>query len=352
MSSGGRILYIGGTTTAAELVALDAKSGAVAWSKPAGTTASRPTVLVDGDRVFVLAPGARAVLGLDAATGDQSWSSPLESTATTNPVRCGGDICIAVGTSDADAGVAQISRDGTLRDIGRAVGVRVLAMDTDQVLSISGQDLLLSQRHATQEVWRAPLASLFGGTPLDPAAQWRAWPGPDGAWIVWQSAPSAPAGVATGVAQGVAQWDVFGARLCPFTDQEQARAAHPEFPVLFCFGTPIRSVVGVDPVTGIGRWQLDNPELEGPDAARVVRTSERSWLFRSSTEDVEIDIVEGPRKPGLDVVWGWCGQPDPFPCTVSGAPIPDPDPVPPFAGASTGGVNAWVQDHTVRGYRP
>lgn len=352
VAGGGRILYIGGSSTAAELVALDAVSGAVAWTRPAGTTPARPSVLLDGDRVLVLAPGAQALAGLDAATGDQRWTTPLGAPAMTNPVRCGGDTCVAVGTSDLDAGVAQISRDGKLRDTGRVVGARVLAMDGDQVLSVIGQDLVLAQRHATQEVWRVALAALFGGSAIDPAAQWRAWPGPDGAWVVWQAAPAAPAGVATGVAQGVAQWDVFGARLCPFTDQETARSTRPEFPLLLCFGTPIRSVVAVDPVTGVGRWQLDNPQLDGAGAATVVRTSQRSWLFRSSTEDIEIDIVEGPRKPGPDVVWGWCGRPDPFPCTVSGAPIPDPDPVPAYAGASTGGVNAWVQDNTIRGYRP
>lgn len=352
VSAGGRILYIGGATTSAELVALDPGSGAVAWSKPVGVTPSPPDVLVDGDRVFALAPGGSTIVALDGATGDQSWSTPLGAPATTNPIRCGSDLCVSVGTSDSDAAVAQISRDGTLRDTGRVVGIRVVAMDDDQVLSLIGQDLVLAERHATREVWRAPLASLFGGTPIDPAAQWQAWPGPDSAWIVWQAARGTPEGVATGIAQGVAQWDVFGARLCPFTDQATARAGHPEFPVLLCFGTPIRSVAAIDPVTGAGRWQLDNPQLDGAAAATVVRTSERSWLFRNATEDVEIDIVEGPRKPGVDVVWGWCGRPFPFPCTVSGAVIPDPDPVPTYAGATAAGVNVWVQDSTVRGYRP
>jgi hypothetical protein len=121
---------------------------------------------------------------------------------------------------------------------------------------------------------------------------------------------------------------------------------------MLCFGEPTRVLVGVDPLSGAGAWQLDEPAIDGPSAAVVVRTSDRSWLLHTATDDIEVDIVQGPRKPGDDVVGGWCGTTEPFPCTVDGAFAGEPDAVPAFAGVKVRDFSVWVQDGMVRGYKP
>jgi hypothetical protein len=353
VASGGRVVYISGAGSNAQVVALDSRDGTVAWSKAAGTVDAQPVLLADGDHVIVIAEGGFALQSLAGLDGAVRWRTPLPSPVVSNPYRCGDDVCAVIGSSSVAAGVVQIARDdGTLRDTGRAVGPTVVAVDGDQMLSLIGSDLVLSRRHGTQEMWRAPLSTLFGGTAIDPAARWRGWPGRNGAWVVWQAPPGGQQGVATGIADGTPQWDIFATQPCAFADDDTVRAGHPEFPVLLCFGTPTRSIIGVDPVTGAGTWQLDDPAIDGPDAATVVRTSDRSWLLHSSTDDIEVDVVEGPRKPGVDVIGGWCGQPHAFPCTLTGGIIPDPNPVPAFGGATVNGVNVWVLNDEIHAFRP
>ena len=353
-----QVVYLGGPDGAVELVALDATSGAMVWHRAAAlpilTSGQRPAVLVDGDSLIVLDGTGSAVIAVDARSGEPRWRAPLTAPATSNLFRCGDGACITVGPTAETASVQQIDRDdGTVVDIGRVVGATVIAASDDQVLSVRGDALLLARQHGTQEVWRLPAATLSDGTPADPAAQWRAWRGRNGTWVVWTAAPGSSVGMAAGLTvTGSMLWHTSGARPCSFVDDQTARAGHDEYPVPLCFGEPTRLLVGLDPLSGAGAWQLDEPGLDGPGAAIVVRTSDRSWLLHTMTDDIEVDIVQGPRKPGDDVVGGWCGTPDPFPCTIDGSPTGSPEAVPSYAGVNVRGFSVWVQDGVIRGYKP
>jgi len=130
-------------------------------------------------------------------------------------------------------------------------------------------------------------------------------------------------------------------------DDLSARDGDQGLPVLVCFGVPTSAVAAIDPITGAAAWQVDAPSIDNP-AASVVRTSGRSWLFDVQPVPIEIDIGGGPRRPGEDITGGWCGTPDPFPCTVIGARERFPDAVPAFAGVMAAGWAAWIDNGTVK----
>lgn len=349
-------MYIGGPDDAVELVALDPTTGSVQWHRAASVPmlagGQRAAVLVDGDQLIALEGPSGSVIAVDARSGELRWRSPLSAPATSNPFRCGDGTCVTVGATPAI--VQQMNRgDGTVVGMGRLVGSTVIWAGDDGVLSVRGDELLLARQHGTEEVWRLPTATLSGGTPADPAARWQAWRGRNGTWVVWTAAPGASVGMAAGITvTGSVLWHTSGAHPCSFVDEATVRSGHDDYPVMLCFGEPTRMLVGLDPLSGAGVWQLDDPGLEGDGAATVVRTSDRSWLLHTATDDIEVDIVLGPRKPGDDVVSGWCGTPDPFPCAIDGSPIGDPEAVPSYAGVNVRDFGVWVQGGGVRGHRP
>jgi hypothetical protein len=382
-----RIVYLGGALDALELVALDAATGAVSWQQPAAAPAllpgQRPSVLADDSAVLALGTPT-SLISVDAHDGAVRWRAPLPGPATGSPMRCGDDICISVGASapaptadpaatttttaptttfepatpttvaagpSATPALVALDRDdGHVTAVGHELGAAVVAIDGSNVLSIDGPDLVLARSRATEAVWRAPLAAVLGASTTPPLQlRWRAWTGPGDAWVVYAGTDSDSAlGVTAGItAKGSVAWRASGSRPCPFLDDSSARDGDESLPVLICSGLPTTSVEGIDPITGAAAWQLDDPFIER-SAASVVRTSGRSWLFDVPPVRIDVDLADGPRLPGGDITGGWCGVPDPYPCTVAGAAVAAPDAVPAFAGVTGGGWGAWIDDGRVK----
>jgi hypothetical protein len=227
---------------------------------------------------------------------------------------------------------------------GRFVGAPVLAIGSNTALSVVGSELVLASDGATKAVWQVPLAALFPPA-LDVAATtWRAWPGPDGAWVVF-AGPQLTNGTVVGIARdGSVAWRLAGAHPCGFVDGDVvARAGDPSLPVSLCVGAPTHTVIAVDPVTGAAAWTLD---AAVDSKAPVVRVSPRSWLIDNGLL-VDVDLKDGPRSVGVDLVDGWCGSPDPTPCDIAGGPLSEPLGVPDYGGVTVAGWGAWIDGSTV-----
>ena len=350
-AAGGHVVYLAHSTNGFDLVALDPTSGAVAWQLPAaaGTSADRPALLVDGDQV-VSFESDQVVRAVDARSGAVRWRAALPGAATSPLARCDDAICVttaADATGETPASLVALDRgDGHIRTTGANVGAPVLALAGNDVLSIVGTQLVLASDRATKVAWQVPLTAAFASPPSVAGTTWRAWPGPDDAWVVFAgtSDPSAVGAVAGIAGNGTVAWRLGGTHPCSFVDGDVlARASDPSLPVLLCAGAEPRSLLAVDPVSGAAAWTLAGA-LD--NTTSIVRVSPRSWLVDAPVP-VDVDIKDGPRAPGIDIVGGWCGAPDPYPCDFYGRVVTEPTAVPDYAGATVAGWGAWIDGATV-----
>lgn len=349
VTAGGHVVYLAHANGAFALVALDPTTGAVAWrvDAAAGGGSDRPAVLTDGDRVIGFET-PQVVRAVDGRTGAVQWRTQLPGVATSQLAQCGDDICVATGADATGTPSASLvtldADDGRVRSTGAFVGAPVIAIGSNTVLSVVGPQLVLASDGATKTVWQVALGAAFPSL-LDVATTtWRAWPGPDGAWVVF-----AGTGLAGGTVIGIARdggiaWRLAGAHPCAFLEGDvAARAGDPSLPVVLCVGDATRTVIAVDPVTGAAAWTLD---ADVDSTTRVVRVSPRSWLIDNGLL-VDVDVKEGPRSVGLDLVDGWCGAPDPTPCDFDGRRLSEPRVVPDYSGVTIAGWGVWIDGGSV-----
>ncbi len=349
VAAGGHVVYLAHASNGFELVALDPTTGDVAWraAAAAGGGIDRPLVLADGDNVLSFET-AQVVRAVDARTGSVQWRTSLPGPATSQLAHCGDDICVTTAPDPAAATAASLvtldADDGRVRSTGAFVGAPVLAIGGNTVLSVVGAQLVLASDGATKAVWQVPLTAVFP-TALDPATTtWRVWPGPDGTLVVFAGAQLTN-GTVVGIARdGTVAWRLVGAHPCGFVDGDLvARAGDPSLPVPLCVGAATHAVIAVDPVTGAAAWSLD---AAVDSTATPVRVSPRSWLVDNGLL-VDVDVKDGPRSAGTDLVDGWCGSPDPTPCDIEGRPLAEPAVVPDYAGVTIAGWGIWIDGSTV-----
>ena len=157
---GGGVSYADGTVYAttgrAELLALDAGTGAIRWRKPLGSPARSAATIAEG-RLYVLTLDDK-VHAFSAAAGDSVWSYQANAAATTlfgqaAPAVADGIAVCAFGSGDlaalrADSG-ALVWTDSLASSRGRSSlvdlsGIRALpVIDSGRVYAIGGGGLLV-----------------------------------------------------------------------------------------------------------------------------------------------------------------------------------------------------------------
>jgi outer membrane protein assembly factor BamB len=92
-------LYVG--TDAGTVYALDAATGAVAWTTPAGGPVVAEPALAGG--TLVVPTTAGSLVALDAATGGPLWSAPLGAASQVQPAIAGGAVFTGADDGSVDA---------------------------------------------------------------------------------------------------------------------------------------------------------------------------------------------------------------------------------------------------------
>jgi outer membrane protein assembly factor BamB len=180
-AAGGRILVYGATGADLRLFALDARTGRVAWVRPAATSAVTPGIPWElkpiGDTVFYLraaGAGLRATLvAADAATGRDRWVG-APAVFDQQPDACVEGETGAVCTLEHDGdGADSVLRGYRVRDGARAsaprlpagarwIGPRLAELGGREPERLAGYDARGRQQ------WTRPLAQTFGtGTSTD-----------------------------------------------------------------------------------------------------------------------------------------------------------------------------------------
>ena len=385
VSSGGLALYIGvAGDDLLEVVAVEPRTGQIAWSRPTRFPARffdmQVGLLADADTVYMV-DARNNLLAVDSASGEVVWEAELRSLALPSPFFCGDDVCTVVSDGDK-TGVARVDTGtGFVESFGLAGLEFPLAVDNGRELSASTTlDVALTDKGAQTELWRRPGDEVFGpGHALD-----YGWAGQysDGVWVAWVShSYETEVGVTVGLGDdGTVLWSRTDTMPCRFLlDEDRAPAIGG--PIVLCRGRNqiagypsyayvlnVDTIEGVDPVTGTTTWSVTSPwSGEAPAPGDVVRTGPTTFLLRTSEGDVALDLTNGPSPAGADQS-GWCrpamttdyvdetygsypysATPAPYPCELGGEPIEIPEAVPEFAGASVDGFGVWVEDRTVRG---
>jgi hypothetical protein len=166
VSAGGRLLLYAGTRGGLELVALDPRSGATVWTRPATPSATPPgtsPALVGDDRavVYMKRVGkSAAIAAVDPRDGKQIWSSEA-GLIPTWPQNCPDDasrVCVTAGGVLARLSLHTPKQVKTLR-FSTADGARGVG---DGLFDAGGRkpERLVATRGATV-AWSKPLASIF-----------------------------------------------------------------------------------------------------------------------------------------------------------------------------------------------
>ncbi|MGH7566813.1 MAG: PQQ-binding-like beta-propeller repeat protein, partial [Gemmatimonadota bacterium] len=107
-------IYLPELETGGRLVAVDRRTGEVAWSADAGDLAASP--IVDGDRIYTVS--TLGELGAWSDAGDEFWRSELETRVTSQPALLGEVLVVA-------------STDGRLHAIDTQSGTLIDTADPD-----------------------------------------------------------------------------------------------------------------------------------------------------------------------------------------------------------------------------
>lgn len=258
------------TTGRAEILALDAGTGAIRWRKPLGSPARSAATIADG-RLVVLTLDDR-LQAFSSGNGDRQWSYQAAAAATTllgqaAPAYSDGIIVAGFGSGDlaalrADSGalawsdsLASARGRGTLTDLS---GIRALpVIDRGRVYAIGGGGLLVSlDLRSGRRLWEREAGGIQ--TP------WLA-----GDWLFVQTADQALAAI--GREDGRVRWVTDLPR---YDDPEKRR--DPLFwtgPVMagskLILAGSNSEAVSIDPLTGrmIGKIVLKDAASLAPVAA-------------------------------------------------------------------------------------
>lgn len=388
VGAGGRIVYLGvDDNEQLQLIGLNPSTGRVVWHRPSTMANSVPGVqeqlVVRGDVVYHVEPvgagnsrvalpaqanRAADVVAIDARTGNETWRVAFGPGISTPLEACGDGLCVY---SLAAAGHLDITRlhfvDGHKLSQGHAAFEPVLATDGESAVSAArdSNGVALTSGFGTTTVWTHTRMEVFGTADVTPDAGWTGVH-IDGVWVISLGADGPSLGATSGVTdEGTTLWTRPDTQACfVLTDDPSTE------PVLcgqvdratqrFTMGVVER----VDPTTGAGLWSVDASAIDIlHPASSLVRMDTTVYALELPAGDITLDLVSGAGAAPTQTS-GWCETFGDFvtvegqdaivamswaPCTLGVGPNhAPPTSVPEFAGPTVDGFGAWVEDGEVR----
>ncbi|MEY2402694.1 MAG: hypothetical protein QOD38_245 [Acidimicrobiaceae bacterium] len=386
VGAGGRIVYLGvDDEHRLQLIGLNPATGAVAWNRPS-TAATHVAgfeqrLVVEGDTVFNVEPAGAAnsrvafpaqaadpfeVVAVDAATGRDLWHHPFGESMSTPLHRCGDGVCVLEDAPGRHVDITRLSfTTGAVTSEGAAAFDPLIGEDGELAISSpSGRDtFVLTSGFGKKVEWEHPRSELFGSVDVAPDTGWEGLH-TGGVWIAWLGSPDGSDGATSGIADdGTLLW-TQPRRPCPLIPDSF------DFAVLcghldsslhqFTLGT----IEGVDPLTGTTQWSFDAGSVDVlQPGSNIVRLDATHFGLHVGSGNMGLDYATGATNPLADGK-GWCPRFGDFvqvedaesivatswsPCTLEIGPdhVP-PTAVPDFAGPSSDGFGAWVENGEVR----